>query len=787
MRGLFGMRACVAAVVVAAVGTAGVAVDATAQRGSAAASVAGAPGTEQAAEGRGAERTLMLPDGERFAVSPGLGSGGVLAGLPGSSAGPVESFSLGGRSYLVPADAVPYLGHGLDPALFDVRALLRAERAGRLPVRVSYRGHIPALPGVTVTGAARGQASGYLTAASARRFGAALAAQYLADRPRASYGADGLFGGGASVSLAGSPAAARAPRSPAAGRGSATLVTLTVRGTNRAGKPDTGDQVFVVNIDNSNLTGGVAGSVKLFKNGTASFGVPAGHYLVLGSFLLFDGPKDLPQSFAGDMTTVVPQVTVSRDTTVKIAARAATSKVTMVTPRPAKVLTTTFTLHRVPVSGPVFSFITGSGGNRPVWISPTSMRPSRGNLQTVTAQFLSSPAGTALPYFYNLSYQDLDSGTIHRQRYLIHPSSVATVRDNYVSATKLRSAPQFAALYPMQANDFLLTPEVVFSHMPSRDIMFVPGIPSLAEFTALTRVVMVNQPFPGLGFFLVQSAEASYRAGERVTRDWNGYPLYPAPDPRLPSFTAPVIRMASATRTGNVLTMLLTPFSDNTPGGQGSGFGLVDAPIGLEPGVTYAGTFAVDQNGVKVAGGDATKSLTWQATLGAKSATIRFTLDAAKISQHYPLSDHSDTVWTWRSAASSGARLPAGWYCGEALPGHFTPRHNCAAQPLLTLNYHLARLGLTGQIPAGKQQQLSVSVRHMQPASTTAKITKVTVAVSFDGGKTFHPARVTGSDGSYRVTFTAPAGALVTLRTSATDTAGSSITETIADAYQIAH
>jgi hypothetical protein len=43
---------------------------------------------------------------------------------------------------------------------------------------------------------------------------------------------------------------------------------------------------------------------------------------------------------------------------------------------------------------------------------------------------------------------------------------------------------------------------------------------------------------------------------------------------------------------------------------------------------------------------------------------------------------------------------------------------------------------------------------------------------------------VTGRGGRYTATFTAPAGATVSLRTSAADAAGGSITETLTNAYQ---
>jgi hypothetical protein len=60
------------------------------------------------------------------------------------------------------------------------------------------------------------------------------------------------------------------------------------------------------------------------------------------------------------------------------------------------------------------------------------------------------------------------------------------------------------------------------------------------------------------------------------------------------------------------------------------------------------------------------------------------------------------------------------------------------------------------------------------------------VSVSFDGGQTWQAAHVSGQAGHYLATFTAPAGAKVTLRTQATDAGGGSIDETIINGYQIA-
>jgi hypothetical protein len=81
-------------------------------------------------------------------------------------------------------------------------------------------------------------------------------------------------------------------------------------------------------------------------------------------------------------------------------------------------------------------------------------------------------------------------------------------------------------------------------------------------------------------------------------------------------------------------------------------------------------------------------------------------------------------------------------------------------------------------------QVIGLSVGHLQLAHG-ARVTRAAVSVSFDGGKTWHPAKVTGHDGSYTATFRAPAGTKVSLRTSAADAAGGSVTETLPNAYQV--
>ena len=100
----------------------------------------------------------------------------------------------------------------------------------------------------------------------------------------------------------------------------------------------------------------------------------------------------------------------------------------------------------------------------------------------------------------------------------------------------------------------------------------------------------------------------------------------------------------------------------------------------------------------------------------------------------------------------------------------------------MTLRYDVAGLRLDGATPAGRQV-VHVVAGHLQ-AVKAAAVTRASVSVSFDGGRTWHQARVSGHRGRYTAVFTAPARTLVTLRTTAADAAGGTVTETITSAYR---
>jgi hypothetical protein len=774
------------AAVMVATGSAALASAAVTPLASASSVAAPAP-SGTAPSGTGSSRTVLLINGDRLAVTGTPGgprAGTVLPGRP-ALAGTLVSLPIGGASYEVPVDALPYLDHGLDPSLFDLSALAGREAGGRLPVQLAYAGPRPALPGVTITRSGGGVAAGYLTAASARTFGAALARQYLADRTRASYGTDGMFGGGVSIGLAGTAAPqARTARTRTAqartDRPHYVMHTLTVRGTDLAGTPDTGDVVYLINVDNAARYA----SASAFYHGAAKFSVPAGHYFALADFLDLSGSGQL----TAQRVVTRPQFTVTGSATVTMAERAADSQVAMVTPRPAVMQATELTLARKPRAGGLpYVFVFYALAPVTTWIAPAATPVTVGRLQVIADGWLTSPAGTAAPYEYDLAYAD-PGGAIPAQRYQVRSAGLATVSARYYSAVQAPAYLERVSYFPAQLPDdqvqvnpvqgpptpFYQSPLIPLA-IPAARTEYTSAGPTLTWTNLLYLGARVDGFYP-----IVQSDNVrGYHIGERVTEDWNGYPLHPgvlADPPGTDGTSVAALNPVppSASRAGNRLTVILVPFSDNVPGHFGPGFNTL-------PGSPASGRYELDQNGVKIAGGNADRpeyggDFVSMATLSPRRATIRLVLATARTGAQFPLSTRTRTVWRWRSSRHGPTVLPAGWECPTT--------RTCTVQPMLTLRYGVPGLGLAGSAAPGTQV-LDISAGHLQLAKA-AKITGARVQVSVNGGTTWRDAAVTRlRAGDYRAAFTAPAGRYVTLRVAATDAAGGSVTETITRAYKI--
>lgn len=705
---------------------------------------------------------VLLINGDRLMVRPTPGGGQAISLLPADAASDsMLSLKLGSLTDEIPADALPYLGRGLDPSLFELSALQRAEAGGRLPVRLSFHGHRPVLPGVTITRSAAGTAAGYLTASSARIFGAALARQFRADHARASYGTDGLFGGGVDIALAGTarPAAKSA-------RPGFRMHTLTVTGTNLSGRPDNGDLVFVFNAGDVATFGDPVESSNIFYHGAAKFSVPSGSYWAIGDFVNFT-----PTS-ASERLAFLPQFTVRKNTTAHVAERAASSEITMATPRPAVTQSVSFEMIRGGLHGTSNSF-TWIAIGLSLWVSPTARKPTVGTLRSFASEQLTSPAHAAgTPYAYNLDYAGPD-GIIPSQHYVAQPASLATINERYYQDVRTTGAWLDFGGFPLQVEGILFGSYLPLK-LPGLQTQYFSAGPGLFWSSSYAEFSPSNFfPWGGQG-------DDSFRtlpAGQQQTVEWSRYPLHPQPvvsPGGLGGRLFPLI--PSATRSGNTLHLSTTPFSDNQPGHLGAGFF-------VGPGATVAGSYEIDQNGVRIARGNPVNGIP-AVLLSPKPSVIRLSLDAARTGK-FPLSTSNQTVWTWRSVRQPRVRLPAAWYCGYVVVRQtFRLLRRCATQPMMTLNYQVQGLALNGSVPSG-HQVINLIAGHIQPAKASA-ITGASAQVSYNDGQSWLNTSVTATGGgNFRIAFTAPGGVDVTLRVTATDSAGGSIRETILRAYGV--
>jgi hypothetical protein len=696
-----------------------------------------------------ADGTVLLINGDRLAVTPVPGGRIAIADTPATPRqDALVSVHADSTTEEIPVDVLPYLGHGLAPSLFNVPLLRRAEVHGRLPVRVTFRGPRPSLPGVTVTSWGDGSAAGYLTARSAKVFGAALARRFRLDQASGRYGS--LFAGNATIAVAG---AARPATQPARSK-----YTLTVTGTNLSGKPDSGDVVWVLDADDPSTNLLYQGTL---HDGSATFSVPTATYWVIGQFST--------TSATGGSTYLdaLPQVTVKQNTTVHTAALAATSEVTMVTPRPAKHEAVTFQADFTGQHGKFLSMGWYASPGQ-IWVDPMAAKPSIGTLQCLVSGVLIGTAAGITPYVYNLDYADAP-GTIPPQRYVVAASSLATMTDEYYEDAKTNGAWLNFGEFPEQdAPGFYFAPLA----LPGELIQYYSAGSTLAW-----EPIFAEAQHSQTGG-QVDNAWQSFQPGEHQVVDWNHYPLHPKPAYSAGGAAGAVVwEQPSALRTGNALTVTPYLFGDNVPGH-------VAGPE--NPGTKSTVTYTIDQNGVKIASGAEGPSGIPPVTLSSKPSVVTFTFDAAWSGPDYKLSKATRTVWTWRSAPDSAATVPHDWYCSlKDVHGFPVPQRRCSVQSMMTLDYQVNEMHLNGTAPAGPQT-IDLSVGHIQLA-TAGAITGATASASCNGGKSWHKAAVSSlGNGQFRLTFSEPQGCDVTLRTSAQDAAGGSITETITDAYAIA-
>jgi len=759
--------------------------------------------------------TLITGDRVRLEVLPdGRQSASV---LPPAARGPKPSpssyveFTWVGDQYVVPDPAVPYLGRTLDPRLFDVSYLARARlddaHASALPVTISFTGAArPHLPGAHVTSVSGRTGSAAITKTRAGQLGQLLASQWRSARAGHSPVPAGTLPGVARISLAppsGSPALPAAPStaSPRAAGHSVPFRTLTLKFTGLDGRPAAGVG-FVQNVDHARLA-----FFAVIANGSQRLSVPQGTYSIEFSVL-----TPHPSGPGFDTALVVkPQFAVASDVTVGLDARAA---------KPLQV-----SLHGVrapPVQENVLGFTRTSraGGElalapfdflglRLVSLSPntdpglaasrllaTPTRPvTEGSFGFDAYSFLApKPPGTemnsARPSYF-LAFPTV--GRIPASlTYRVPAASLTAVHEHLYDPPGI--PPASCGFHGAQAGMV----NHVYQPWDNDSFEFGTEVP-LGDrtdywYTSAPRLTWWQAAYNGCDSIRRWGPIQQIEPGQEISQAWAKGPPVPAPAAAPVSAAgaagafglspnAPAARADGAGQAGNLLLtvcaacrqddngmLYLLPFGDSAPSHYAEDFAGTsrvrfyrNGRLALTSAATFDGQLNPFALNLAMLPGPAAYRLDWfQAQPGNRGG-------------------YNDTEWTFRSGPG-GARRPAA--DGECAPD---PARGCSLLPLLFVNYKLA-LNFDSQAKAGRPFRIALRISHQQHETAPSGLS-ATVSASYDDGRTWTRPRAAAGHGggNFSATISQPplpaTTGFVSLRVTARDRAGNSVTQTIIRAY----
>jgi len=727
-------------------------------------------------------------------------------------------FSLGGDLYVIPDEAVPYLGSVLDPRLFDVSYLARAHlgvvppgaaHGSAIPVTLSYPGSVaPRLPGLQVTQAAGGTAAGTFAPAQGGQFARLLASHWRA-------GPAGLPGIGR-LSLAPPPGAPPLPVSPfQAGAGSAPGVSgpgdpgglpfhrLTLNFLGPDGKPGALALGIVQNVDNAALD---AVLVEV-TGGTISLSLPAGTYSVAFSVLTPHQGTYLGYDAA---LVAQPQVEVDADQTLTMDARAAVPyhpTLTGSTPPAGRVDILDYTRGSVTggavdsLAGVYLYLISMSGGGFAATdLSATPSAPvTKGTFAfTGMTQLSNSPLASSPDPTYTFSFPS--DGRIPRSlTYQVPLADTTAVHSRFYQAPGPNPCGSdylgFLMTQPWQPGHSTasVSLELQYQIPPgSRTDYIYDGAPPLdhwyLEATTTAGGICHNwQP----------TTAVRVQPGHQISVAWNKAPLVPSPVTPLISVFAGNLDWAGsgtvcpACRQGDVADLTLISDADSEQHYDGLEFypGQPSTSLQFYRNGSLAVTSGASCSVVISLGPGSSSSGSgngkcWLGPLGTLlpmlPGTATYRLDWG-LTQTGPAS--VDTSWTFRSGPADPVlrRLPGPEKCDP------DPAAGCSLLPLLFLGYDLP-LNLDSQAIAGEPFRVAFTAGYQQNAPAARGVT-ASVSASFDGGKTWSaPVRASAlGGGRFAVTVSQPklsaTSGFASLRVTARDAAGNSVTQTIIDAY----
>ena len=699
------------------------------------------PAALAAAPARQAHIVTLLT-GERVVVGTSPSGRPALQIVRSAQKGPasqVTTASLDGDQYVIPVSAQPYLGRYLSIGLFDVTRLATAPTADRVPLLITYApGTSPSLPGVKITSASAGHATGYVTPSSARTFGAALAAQAVADSQAGWPSKSKLFGSVTRIGPDPAPPPIVVPNFP--------QVTLIINVLSRTGEPIPFGFGFLVNAED----GRKYGAFILVIDGEARVSVPLGHYLGI-----FD---DFAFSRDGSVTArVMPVVdyNVSGDSqTLKVDARSATSNLSVTTPKVSvgQELSAEFDgSDALGYSSFGFGYDFSLPGSR-LLVKPTPV-PDIGMFSQTTRWIQVDPSTVGGRYMFDATFQ-AEGVPADQSQTVPGVSHLATVEASYASDRSLRLGG--AARFVFLPGSFFTFATFNPVPMPLRRTEYVDApAGSLVQDLVLTDL---NAWDPGI----VQDDLRTVLPGSVRSERWLRSPfILDVPDPT----AADPFPLCFACTSPGAITFI-SALTDGVPTHQGW--------VSTSRDGSAVAHFKIYRNGTLLRQerdslGDALK-------VPVGPATFRVVTDVTRVWTDSFLSTFTSADVTFRSGRA--VPMPPSWGCFTA--------SSCSVLPVLRALVDL-HASPQGTVPVGTTT-FDVSAGHIAGAADPA-ISSVRVAVRRSGTSTWTFLPVTKVDpGGYRAKFTALSwlnGRTMDLRVIVTDVAGGKITQTTDRAFVV--
>jgi len=456
-----------------------------------------------------------------------------------------------------------------------------------------------------------------------------------------------------------------------------------------------------------------------------------------------------------------PQFTVSKNTTITMDARTATSKISVDTPKPAPQPVFIVEWAHSDALGAVGSYTFSASDAFTFFAAPTKKKPTVGDLH-LAVQIRAQSSGAKKAYEYDAKFSN--DGTIKAdQSYQVTTDQLATINTGIAAdhANQLSLDGRFAA-YPWET--FLFVGDLQFTTPTSRTEYYTGGDDILWERFEFT----VWDPTIGLIQGDIESPWEHLSVGAKRTEVFGGEPIHPRLFEHAISFN-PAITVCPACMTPTNLDALVMPFGDNSHYHRG----YPDNPAsGLEE--TQAWTIKADKAVIGQGSGFFQASVPLDPD--AKSYTL--TYKTHRSSDNFLLSTDINTSWKV-SADAPQADLPDGWVCSGS------GDTNCTVLPLMTNEYDLGA-DLLGQIKSGDHQG-TVTIGHLGDLDSKVK---PKVSFSYDGGKTWTAATVSGgSKGEFTIKFTVPSKGQTdgfgAVRLSAKDADGGSLNQTVLKAFRV--